>query len=67
MASKRISIVGYHSIDLGQGIVTQGMFDHRPILHKYCLPERLQGMRVLDVAIWDGFWAYPPGSTASKH
>lgn len=48
----------YHSIDLGQGIVTPGMFDHRPFLNEYYLPERLQGKRVLDVATWDGFWAH---------
>ena len=48
----------YHSIDLGQGIVTPGMFDHRPLLDEYGLPEQLQGKRVLDVATWDGFWAH---------
>ena len=48
----------YHSIDLGYGIVTPGVFDHRPIMHHYPIPERLDGMRVLDVATYDGYWAF---------
>lgn len=51
-------IVWYHSIDLGHSVVTPGFFDHRPILDKYQLPERLDGLRVLDVATFDGFWAF---------
>src|ERR1700719_5074918 len=43
----------YHSIDLGHGIVTPGEFDHRPYLSQYPIPERLDGMRVLDVATFD--------------
>lgn len=48
----------YHSIDLGHGIVTPGFFDHRPVLAEYRLPESLAGKRVLDVATFDGFWAF---------
>lgn len=48
----------YHTIDLGGGVVTPGVFDHRPILDKYRLPDRMDGLRVLDVATWDGFWAF---------
>jgi len=48
----------YHSIDLGHGIVTPGEFDHRPLLHRYRLPTRLDGLRVLDIGTWDGFWAF---------
>jgi len=48
----------YHTIDLGHGIVTPGVFDHRPIMHHYPIPERLDGMRVLDVATYDGYWAF---------
>jgi tRNA (mo5U34)-methyltransferase len=48
----------YHTMDLGGGVVTPGVFDHRPILESYRLPERLDGLRVLDVATWDGFWAF---------
>jgi tRNA (mo5U34)-methyltransferase len=48
----------YHTIDLGNGIVTPGVFDHAPIMGKYPLPERLDGLRVLDVATFDGYFAY---------
>jgi tRNA (mo5U34)-methyltransferase len=48
----------YHSIDLGGGVVTEGMFDHRPVLDVYPLPEDLSGLRCLDVATMDGFWAF---------
>jgi len=56
---ERIRGVGwYHSIDLGHTVITPGFFDHRPILHKYQLPERLDGLRALDAATFDGFWAF---------
>lgn len=48
----------YHSIDLGQGVVTPGYVDHRAQLAHYHLPEDMTGMRVLDVATFDGFWAF---------
>jgi SAM-dependent methyltransferase len=48
----------YHTIDLGSGLVTDGWFDLRPHVERYGLPERLDGLRVLDVGTWDGFWAF---------
>lgn len=48
----------YHTIDLGSGVLTRGMFDHRPVLHRYPLPADLSGQRCLDVATMDGFWAF---------
>jgi tRNA (mo5U34)-methyltransferase len=48
----------YHTIDLGGGVVTNGMFDHRPVLDRYPLPVDLTGKRCLDVATMDGFWAF---------
>ena len=48
----------YHTIDLGHGVVTPGSFDHRPYLDDFQLPARIDGMRVLDVATFDGFWAF---------
>jgi tRNA (mo5U34)-methyltransferase len=50
--------VWYHTLDLGGGVVTQGMFDHRPAVGRYMLPEDLAGMRCLDVGTMDGFWAF---------
>jgi tRNA (mo5U34)-methyltransferase len=48
----------YHTIDLGHGVVTEGMFDHRPAVDRYLLPRDLTGMRCLDVGTMDGFWAF---------
>lgn len=48
----------YHVLELGDGRVTEGWFDLRPHVHRYRLPERMDGMRALDVGTWDGFWAF---------
>jgi tRNA (mo5U34)-methyltransferase len=48
----------YHTLELAPGVVSEGMFDLRPAVHRYQLPERLDGLRVLDVGTWDGFWAF---------
>ena len=48
----------YHTLELGQGVATRGMFDHRPVAHRYLIPDDLSGMRCLDVGTMDGFWAF---------
>jgi tRNA (mo5U34)-methyltransferase len=48
----------YHTLDLGGGVVTPGMFDHRPAVDRYLLPPSLAGQRCLDVGTMDGFWAF---------
>ena len=48
----------YHTYDLGGGVVTRGMFDHRPVLDRYLIPGDLSGMRCLDVGTMDGFFAF---------
>jgi tRNA (mo5U34)-methyltransferase len=48
----------YHTFDLGGGVVTEGMFDHRPVLDRYLIPADLSGMRCLDVGTMDGFFAF---------
>lgn len=48
----------YHTIELPGGVVTPGLYDHRPLVPHYGLPARLDGQRVLDVATFDGFWAF---------
>ncbi|MCP5157667.1 MAG: methyltransferase domain-containing protein [Ectothiorhodospiraceae bacterium] len=58
LARRVAEVQWYHTIDLGHGVVTPGAFDHRPHLHQYELPERVDGLRVLDVATFDGFWAF---------
>jgi tRNA (mo5U34)-methyltransferase len=48
----------YHTQELAPGIVTPGMFDLRPYVHRYGIPEDLSGLRVLDVGTFEGFWAF---------
>ena len=48
----------YHTIDLGGGVVTEGMFDHRSVEHRYLIPDDLRGLRCLDVGTMDGYWAF---------
>jgi tRNA (mo5U34)-methyltransferase len=48
----------YHTLELAPGEVTDGEVDLRPYVHHYGLPESLEGLRVLDVGTFDGFWAF---------
>jgi tRNA (mo5U34)-methyltransferase len=48
----------YHTIELAPGVVTSGEFDLRPYVDRHQLPERMDGMRALDVATFNGFWAF---------
>ena len=48
----------YHTIDLPAGLSTPGWVDCRPIRDQVLIPPRLDGLRVLDVGTWDGFWAF---------
>jgi tRNA (mo5U34)-methyltransferase len=48
----------YHTIELPHGVVTPGYVDHRGQVPLYGLPADMRGMRALDVATYDGFWAF---------
>ncbi len=48
----------YHTMELAPGVVTPGFFDHRPVLPELPIPPSLEGLRCLDVATFDGFWAF---------
>lgn len=58
LASAVSRLFWYHTIELPGGVVTPGLYDHRPLVPHYGLPERMDGQRVLDVATFDGFWAF---------
>lgn len=48
----------YHTIDLGNDIITPGVFDFRRHLGAYCFPDRMQGQTVLDVGAANGFFSF---------
>jgi tRNA (mo5U34)-methyltransferase len=48
----------YHTIDLGDGLITSGVDDTPARLAKLGLPTSLQGKTVLDVGAWDGFFSF---------
>lgn len=52
------SVSWYHTIELPNGVVTPGQFDHRELLPRYGLPRDLSGKRALDVATFNGYWAF---------
>lgn len=58
LAERVAAVPWYHSIDLGGGMVTPGNHDHRSFVSRVGFPEDLTGKRVLDVATFDGFWAF---------
>jgi tRNA (mo5U34)-methyltransferase len=47
----------YHTFDLPGGVVTPGLFDHRAVVRRLPIPADLSGMRCLDAASADGFFA----------
>lgn len=48
----------YHTIDLGDGVVTPGA-DNTPVrLERLDLPASLAGLTVLDIGAWDGFFSF---------
>jgi tRNA (mo5U34)-methyltransferase len=47
----------YHTLELGPGLVTPGYYDCRPVA-EWILPRDLSGLRCLDIATFDGFWAF---------
>jgi tRNA (mo5U34)-methyltransferase len=48
----------YHSIDLGQGVRTNGIDNSPERLARLQLPVSLAGLSVLDIGAWDGFFSF---------
>ncbi len=48
----------YHTLELAPGVVTPGWYDLRQVLDRIPFPRDLTGKRCLDVATFDGFWAF---------
>jgi tRNA (mo5U34)-methyltransferase len=56
--SEIAKVTWYHTISLGNGIVTPGIDDTPSRLSKIGLPLDLTGKTVLDVGAWDGFFSF---------
>jgi len=52
------AIQWWHSIDLGNGIVTPGPDPTPARLREIQVPDDLSGLSVLDVGAWDGFFSF---------
>jgi 2-polyprenyl-3-methyl-5-hydroxy-6-metoxy-1,4-benzoquinol methylase len=48
----------YHTVDLGNGLVTPGDYDYHALLPCWGFPKSMAGMRVLDVGSATGFFAF---------
>jgi tRNA (mo5U34)-methyltransferase len=55
---KADSLRWYHTIDLGQGVVTRGVDNSPERLALLHLPSDLSGRSVLDIGAWDGFFSF---------
>jgi tRNA (mo5U34)-methyltransferase len=52
------SINWFHTIDLGNGIVTPGDDDSPAKLKQLSFPKNLSGKTFLDIGAWDGFFSF---------
>ena len=57
-SNKIKSLIWYHTLDLGNGNLTPGIYDHRRYLRFYGIPDDLSGKKVLDVGTASGFFAF---------
>ena len=58
LAAEVATIQWYHTMELRPGVVTPGYLDTRPVVERLPLPRSLAGLRCLDVATFNGFWAF---------
>jgi tRNA (mo5U34)-methyltransferase len=55
---RALELEWYHTIELAPGVFTPGWFDTRKVVQELPFPASLEGKRCLDVATFDGFWAF---------
>ena len=56
----------YHTIDLGNGVVTPGQDNSPKKLKRLCFPESFAGKTVLDMGTWNGFFSYEAERRGAK-
>src|SRR5439155_20456290 len=49
---------GFHTVDLGGGLRTSGIYDPSRPLRRRGVPKPLAGQSVLDVGAWDGYYSF---------
>jgi tRNA (mo5U34)-methyltransferase len=58
LGAKVAALRWYHTIDLGHGIVTDGIDDTPLRLARLDFPASFEGRSVLDIGAWDGFFSF---------
>src|SRR5438874_164847 len=48
----------YHTVDLGKGLVTPGVYDYRNDLQQFNFPSDMTGMTALDIGAATGFYSF---------
>jgi tRNA (mo5U34)-methyltransferase len=48
----------YHTMDLGNGVITSGIYNPSSALPRFHFPESFHGKTVLDIGAWDGFYSF---------
>lgn len=48
----------YHTVDLGDGLITPGIYDYRETIASFDFPDDMRGMTVLDVGSATGYFAF---------
>ena len=56
----------YHTLELAPGVTTPGWFDTRKVVGELPFPASFAGLRCLDVATFDGFWAFEMESRGAE-
>ena len=56
----------HHTIDLGHGVTTDGKDNTPRKLARLSLPESFEGLTVLDVGAWDGFFSFEAERRGAK-
>ena len=57
-ADEVANLYWYHTIDLGNGLITPGDYDYRSAVATFPFPRDMHGMTVLDVGSATGFFAF---------
>ena len=66
LAEEIARIKWFHSLDLGDGLVTDGVIDIARSLRQYQLPADLTGKTFLDIGAWDGAFSFEAERRGAK-